>query len=43
VTTEEEDAGLLGCQSQPESLQAWPQGRVEPFRLRSGLKCADVI
>jgi hypothetical protein len=43
VPTEGKDAGLLGCPGQPEFLQAWPHGRVEPFRLRFGLKRADVI
>jgi hypothetical protein len=43
VTVKGQDAGLLGCQGQPEFLQAWPQGRVEPFRLRLVLKGADVI
>src|SRR5262249_46266028 len=43
VTGEGEDAGLLGCQGEPEFRQAWPQGRVEPFRLRLGFKRADVI
>ena len=43
VAAEGKDAGLLGCQSQPEFLQAWPQGRVEPLRLCLVLKRADVI
>ncbi len=43
VAAEGQDPGLLGCQRQPEFLQAWPQGRVEPFRLCLILKRADVL
>jgi hypothetical protein len=41
--TEGEDASLLGGTGEPEFLQAWPQGRVAPLRLRLVLKRADVI
>jgi hypothetical protein len=43
VPTDGKDAGLLGCSGPPEFLQAWPQGRVAPFRLRCGLNHAAVI
>lgn len=43
LAAEGEEAGLLGRQDQPEFLQAWPQGRVEPLRLPLILKCADII
>ena len=43
VTAEGEDSGLLRRQGQPEFLQAWPQGRVEPLRLPLVLKRADLI
>jgi len=43
VAAEGEDAGLLGGQGQPEFLQAWPQGRVEPFCLHLVLNRAEVI
>ena len=43
LAAEGEEAGLRGCQGQPEFLQAWPQSRVEPFRLRFGLTRAAVI
>jgi hypothetical protein len=43
VTAEGEDTGLLGRQGQPEFLQAWPQGRLEPLRFLLVRKCADII
>lgn len=43
VPMEGQDSGLRGCQGQPEFLQAWPQGRLEPFRLHFGLKRAAVV
>src|SRR5262245_45315451 len=43
VSAEGKDPGLFDGQGQPEFRQAWPQGRVEPFCLRLGLKRADVV
>jgi hypothetical protein len=43
VAAEGEDTGLVRCQDQPACRQAWPQSRVEPFRLFPVLKRAAVI
>jgi len=43
LAAEGEEASLLGRQSQPEFLQAGPQGRVEPLRLFLVLTRTDVI
>jgi hypothetical protein len=43
LAAEGEDAGLLGCSGEPKFLQAWPQSRVEPLRLRLVRKGAEVI
>ena len=43
LAAEGEDASLLGCESEPAFLQAWPHGRVAPLRLFLVLTRAEVI